>query len=118
MISEIKRGVDICQQITNNQSEWSVLFEPRNFFNDYKYLNKNDLKFKIRVLFAFWKKRHFIVLFASTNGDQQYMDWVRLVESRIRILIQNLEKNSFISLAHINPQGYQEVKEKLIFKIN
>lgn len=44
------------------------------------------------------------------------MDWVRLVESRIRILIQNLEKNSFISLAHINPQGYQEVKEKLILK--
>lgn len=57
MISEIKRGVDICQQITNNQSEWSVLFEPRNFFNDYKYLNKNDLKFKIRVLFAFWKNK-------------------------------------------------------------
>jgi hypothetical protein len=40
------------------------------------------------------------------------MDWVRLVESRIRLLIQGLEKNSFISLAHINPQGYQEVKEK------
>ena len=40
------------------------------------------------------------------------MDWVRLVESKIRFLVQGLEKNSFISLAHINPQGYQEVKEK------
>lgn len=39
------------------------------------------------------------------------MDWVRMVESKIRILIQNLEKNQFISLAHINPQGYEEEKE-------
>ncbi len=42
----------------------------------------------------------------------QYMDWVRLTESKIRFLVQGLEKNSFISLVHINPQGYQQIKEK------
>ena len=41
------------------------------------------------------------------------MDWIRLVESRIRFLIQGLEKIPLISLAHINPQGYQEIKERL-----
>ena len=56
--------------------------------------------------------RHFIVLIASTNGLEKYMDWVRLVESKIRILIQLFEKNSLITLAHVNPQGYQETKEK------
>ena len=39
------------------------------------------------------------------------MDWVRLVESKIRILVSNLEKNQYISLAHINPQGFQQTKE-------
>jgi poly(A) polymerase len=43
------------------------------------------------------------------------MDWVRLVESKLRLLIQSLEKNQFISLVHINPQGYEEVKERLAF---
>ena len=42
------------------------------------------------------------------------MDWVRLVESKIRILIQILEKNTYITIAHINPQGYQETKEKYL----
>lgn len=39
------------------------------------------------------------------------MDWVRLVESKVRFLIQSLEKNQFINMAHINPQGYEDVKE-------
>jgi len=40
------------------------------------------------------------------------MDWVRLCESKLRLLIQSLEKNQFISLVHINQQGYEEVKER------
>ena len=59
------------------------------------------------------KNRHFLVLIASTHGKNQYMDWIRLVESRIRFLIQGLEKIPLINLAHINPQGYQEIKERL-----
>lgn len=92
MIEEIKRGLDICQQIGSNKLEWTSLFEPRNFFSRYK---------------------HFIVLIASTTVKEQYMDWVRLTESKIRFLIGGLEKNSFIALAHIHPQGYQKVKQRL-----
>jgi poly(A) polymerase len=93
MINEFKRGFECCQQINANRSQWSSLFVAKNFFNQYK---------------------HFIVLIASTSVEEQYMEWVRLVESKIRLLIHSLEKNSYIKMAHINPQGYQEVKEKLI----
>ena len=35
--SEIKRGLETIQKITNYQTDWSALFEPKNFFNQYKY---------------------------------------------------------------------------------
>ena len=37
IVDEIKRGFEICQQISHTKSEWSLLFEPRNFFSKYKY---------------------------------------------------------------------------------
>lgn len=90
MIDEIKRAHDICQDVFNSKADWNMLFEARNFFQRYK---------------------HFIVLIASTPIKDQYMDWVRLVESKIRHLILNLEKNQYISLVHVSPQGYEQVKE-------
>lgn len=39
------------------------------------------------------------------------MDWIRLVESKIRLLVLSLEKIQYINVAHINPQAYEEVKE-------
>jgi poly(A) polymerase Pap1 len=61
------------------------------------------------------KYRHFIVLTASTPIKEQYMDWVRLVESKIRFLVQALEKVQYISMAHINPQSYEETKDMYTF---
>ena len=55
--------------------------------------------------------RHFIVLIASSRNHELYMDWVRLVESKIRHLVQSLERNPHISLAHVNPQGFHKEKE-------
>jgi len=91
MIDEIKRGFDICQEIFAGKLEWTALFEPRNFFQKYK---------------------HFIVLIASTPVKDQYMDWVRLVESKIRHLVLSLEKNQHISMAHVNPHGYEQTKDE------
>ncbi|CAF0822558.1 unnamed protein product [Brachionus calyciflorus] len=90
MIEEIKRAYDLCQDVFNTKIEWNQLFEAKNFFQRYK---------------------HFIVLIASTPIKDQYMDWVRLVESKIRHLILNLEKNQYISLVHVSPQGFEQVKE-------
>ncbi|TRY77582.1 hypothetical protein DNTS_007218 [Danionella cerebrum] len=55
--------------------------------------------------------RHFIVLLASAQTEKQHLEWVGLVESKIRILVGNLEKNDFITLAHVNPQSFPGPKE-------
>jgi poly(A) polymerase len=44
MIDEIKRGFDICQDVFEKKLEWSALFEPRNFFQKYKYLKNLLIK--------------------------------------------------------------------------
>jgi hypothetical protein len=40
------------------------------------------------------------------------MEWFRLVESKIRHLVLNLEKNIYINIAHINPTSYEEVVDE------
>lgn len=40
------------------------------------------------------------------------MEWFRLVESKIRHLVLNLEKNIYINIAHINPASYEEVVDE------
>ena len=62
----------------------------------------------------FLNLRHFIILIASTQGLDQYMDWIRLVESKIRHLVLSLEKNQHIGLAHISPESYPQEKETKI----
>ncbi|XP_078418210.1 poly(A) polymerase alpha isoform X2 [Cetorhinus maximus] len=48
-------------------------------------------------------------LFEAPNFFQKYK--VGLVESKIRILISSLEKNEFITLAHVNPQSFPAPKD-------
>ncbi|KAB1278134.1 Poly polymerase alpha [Camelus dromedarius] len=54
---------------------------------------------------------HYIVLLASAPTEKQRLEWVGLVESKIRILVGSLEKNEFITLAHVNPQSFPAPKE-------
>ncbi|MCJ8743899.1 hypothetical protein PDJAM_G00099860 [Pangasius djambal] len=54
---------------------------------------------------------HYIVLLASAPTEKQHLEWVGLVESKIRILVGSLEKNEFITLAHVNPQSFPGPKE-------
>lgn len=51
------------------------------------------------------------MLLASAPTEKQHLEWVGLVESKIRILVGNLEKNEFITLAHVNPQSFPGPKE-------
>ncbi|XP_030626946.1 poly(A) polymerase type 3 [Chanos chanos] len=90
MVDEFKQGLAITDEILQNKAEWSKLFEAPNFFQKYK---------------------HYIVLLASASTEKQHLEWVGLVESKIRILVGNLEKNEFITLAHVNPQSYPGPKE-------
>ncbi|KAL2081811.1 hypothetical protein ACEWY4_021629 [Coilia grayii] len=90
MVDEFKQGLAITDEIMQNKAEWSKLFEAPNFFQKYK---------------------HYIVLLASAPTEKQHLEWVGLVESKIRILVGNLEKNEFIMLAHVNAHSFPGPKE-------
>ncbi|KAM4663241.1 poly(A) polymerase alpha isoform 2-T2 [Discoglossus pictus] len=85
MVEEFKQGLAITDEILLGKAEWSKLFEAQNFFQKYK---------------------HYILLLASAPTEKQRLEWVGLVESKIRILVGSLEKNEFITLAHVNPQSF------------
>ncbi|XP_021110338.1 poly(A) polymerase beta [Heterocephalus glaber] len=92
MIEEFKQGLAITHEILLNKAEWSKLFDAPSFFKKYK---------------------HYIILLASAPTEKRHLEWVGLVESKIRILIGSLEKNEFITLAHVNPQSFPAPKENL-----
>ncbi|XP_057397889.1 poly(A) polymerase alpha isoform X6 [Balaenoptera acutorostrata] len=65
----------------------------------------------VHKFFLVFSKWHYIVLLASAPTEKQRLEWVGLVESKIRILVGSLEKNEFITLAHVNPQSFPAPKE-------
>ncbi|XP_038607059.1 poly(A) polymerase gamma isoform X2 [Tachyglossus aculeatus] len=85
MVEEFKQGLAVTDEILQGKSDWSKLLEPPNFFQKY---------------------RHYIVLTASASTEENHLEWVGLVESKIRVLVGNLERNEFITLAHVNPQSF------------
>uniref|UniRef100_A0A8C9XTH7 Poly(A) polymerase n=1 Tax=Sander lucioperca TaxID=283035 RepID=A0A8C9XTH7_SANLU len=85
MSEEFKYGLSVTDEILQGKAEWSKLFEPPNFFQKYK---------------------HYIVLTASASTEENHLEWIGLVESKIRVLVGNLERNEYITLAHVNPQSF------------
>nr|XP_015218741.1 PREDICTED: poly(A) polymerase gamma isoform X2 [Lepisosteus oculatus] len=90
MSEEFKNGLSITDEILQGKAEWSKLFEPPAFFQKYK---------------------HYIVLTASASTEENHLEWIGLVESKIRVLVGNLERNEYITLAHVNPQSFPGSKE-------
>lgn len=85
MRHEFRQGLALADDIMLRRADWMRLFEPPNFFGKYK---------------------HFIVLLASTLSKEHHLEWYGLVESKIRILISNLERHPYIALAHVNPESF------------
>ncbi|NXY33173.1 PAPOG polymerase, partial [Pomatorhinus ruficollis] len=85
MVEEFQRGLEVTDEILKGNSDWSKLFEPLNFFQKYK---------------------HYIVLTASAFTEEHHLNWIGLVESKIRVLVGNLERNEFITIAHVQPQSF------------
>ena len=54
--------------------------------------------------------RHFIVLLASSSSAEDQLEWVGLVESKVRHLIGNLGRNVHITLAHVNPECFSQLE--------
>lgn len=62
------------------------------------------------IQFPFCRYRHFIVLLVSSQSAEDHLEWCGLVESKVRLLITNLERNQHISLAHVNPKCFERTK--------
>merc|ERR1719341_1494622 len=88
MQEEFKSSLAICEEILSSKATWDKLFEPPNFFTKY---------------------RHFIVLEASSECEEDQLQWVGLVESKVRHLVANLEREA-INLAHIWPKTYSSLE--------
>lgn len=68
---------------------------------------------KVTYLYFFFRFRHFIVLLVSSTSADDHIEWCGLVESKIRYLIGNLERNHHISLAHVNPRCFEHKTDEL-----
>ncbi|KAG5680694.1 hypothetical protein PVAND_010185 [Polypedilum vanderplanki] len=99
--NEFKEGMEITDEIMLGKADWDKLFQPPNFFTKY---------------------RHFIVLLVSSATADDHLEWCGLIESKIRILIGNLERNQHINLAHVNPKCFEKstgsAKEKGTTAVN
>ncbi|XP_071450395.1 poly(A) polymerase type 3 [Hetaerina americana] len=87
MQEEFKQGLMITDGIMMGRATWDKLFEPPNFFSKY---------------------RHYLVLLACSATAEDQLEWCGLVESKIRHLIGNLERNQHITLAHVNPECFTD----------
>lgn len=85
---EFVRGMEITDQIMQGKAKWDLLFQAPSFF--YRY-------------------NHFLVLLVTSRSAEDHLEWCGLVESKIRYLIGNLERNLFIALAHVNPKCFNEI---------
>jgi len=83
MTEEFKLAKEICEKILANKLEWKDLFEPMNFFGKYT---------------------HFIAIICSDQAE-----WVGLLESKIRLLVQQLERQPAIKLVHLNPNSFDNL---------
>uniref|UniRef100_A0A1Q3F863 Poly(A) polymerase n=1 Tax=Culex tarsalis TaxID=7177 RepID=A0A1Q3F863_CULTA len=90
MLNEFNRGMQITDEIMLGKAGWDKLFEAPSFF---------------------FKYRHFIVLLVTSNNADDHLEWCGLVESKIRYLIQNLERNLHINLAHVNPKCFEQQEQ-------
>ncbi|XP_059622959.1 poly(A) polymerase type 3 [Phlebotomus argentipes] len=89
--NEFERGMKIMDEIVQGKLTWKALFEAPSFFFQY---------------------RHFIVLLVSSQSADDHLEWCGLVESKVRCLVLNLERNVFISHAQVNPKCFDQEPSK------
>uniref|UniRef100_A0A8D8RXI1 Poly(A) polymerase n=1 Tax=Cacopsylla melanoneura TaxID=428564 RepID=A0A8D8RXI1_9HEMI len=97
MQEEFKLGRAISEDIYNGKLTWDKLFEAPQFFSKYK---------------------HYLVLIASSVSTEDQLEWCGLIESKVRHLVGNLERNPHIFLAHVNPECYSDPTGQIVANAN
>lgn len=49
---------------------------------------------------------------AKADTEESFLKWQGLVESKVRTLISNLERNDALDRAHVNPKIFGRTNEK------
>ncbi|KAK9450274.1 Poly(A) polymerase central domain-containing protein [Limtongia smithiae] len=89
IMSELKRGAQLMDEIMIGKRQWVDLFDKHDFFQRYKY---------------------YLAIYASSKGTaEQQLKWSGMVESKIRILVSKLEFIDSIELAHPFVKEYDKV---------
>ena len=89
IIRELERGGDITDKIFTGQLQWKDLFTKHTFFtHDYKY--------------------YLSIVAASRTKDAQHV-WSGLVESKVRLLVSNLDNQGSIAVARPFNKGFERV---------
>ncbi|VUZ46925.1 unnamed protein product [Hymenolepis diminuta] len=81
---EIKEAFDVTRDIVLKKRPWSDLFKPSFFFT----------------------YRHYLCVIVSGNEKRPFKERCGLVESRLRVLVSNLESIRYVQLAHVNSHAY------------
>lgn len=80
IISELKRGGVILDEIVTGTKTWADFFVKHTFFQEYKY---------------------YLSIVAATKGSaENHLKWSGLVESKVRLLVQKLETLDTIGISH------------------
>lgn len=48
----------------------------------------------------------------NSQSAADHLEWCGFVESKVRYLVSNLERNHYISLAHVNPKCFERSKQQ------
>ncbi|XP_019871884.1 poly(A) polymerase type 3 isoform X2 [Aethina tumida] len=91
IMEQLQNGLQLTEEIFAGKQTWDKLFEPPQFFQKY---------------------RHFIVLLVSAETPEDHLEWCGLVESKVRLLVGTLERNQYITLAHINPECFDQLESQ------
>ncbi|KAL5612985.1 hypothetical protein BROUX41_003938 [Berkeleyomyces rouxiae] len=86
---ELNRGGEIADEIVTGQKPWSELFVKHTFFTTgYKY---------------------YLALVSASTTKEGHKKWSGFVESKARVLVQNVDRHDSIDVAHIFVKGFERV---------
>lgn len=89
ILRELKRGGDITDKIFTGQFQWKDLFAKHSFFtNDYKY---------------------YLSIIAASRTKEAQKVWSGHIESKVRLLVQNLDAQDSIEVARPFNKGFDRV---------
>ena len=89
ILRELKRGGDLVDKIYAGQLSWKDLFERHTFFTaDFKY---------------------YLSVVSSSRTKEAQLLWSGLVESKVRLLVSDLDHDELISCARPFIEGFERV---------